>query len=79
MGPGLGKLPRVDLELALVGRLNMEARDPSGLRVVLYELGPASASCDAAGGLGKTPDSGRDDAYEACSWSSIDGAWRMEC
>lgn len=52
----------MDLELLRVGRSNMDALEPSGLRELLYELGPASALWGMERGLDRWPESGREDA-----------------
>ena len=61
----------MDLELLRVGRSNMDALEPSGLREVLYELGPASALWETERGLDRWLESGREDVWYCHSGPSI--------
>lgn len=67
------------LELLLEGALNMEDRDDSGLSRGWCELGPASESCDAARGIKKAAETGRDDVWNARSDSSTEGGRGAVC
>lgn len=61
----------MDLELLRVGRSNIDALEPSGLRELLYELGPASTLCETERGLDKGPESGREEVWYCLSGPSI--------